>query len=77
MFIDEHAPIEKANTGRQEPEGEFSFALLPTLPSPFLLVSSEPASEEVARSHVKAARVSSLIMGHEEIFKISDVARLN
>lgn len=47
--------------GRQESEGEFSFALLPPLPSPFLLLSSEPASEEVARSQVRAARVSSLI----------------
>lgn len=61
LFIDKHALIEKANVGRQEPEGEFSFALLPPLPSPFLLLSSEPPSEEVARSQVRAARVWSLI----------------
>ena len=61
LFIDKQALIEKANVGRQEPEGEFSFALLPPLPSPFLLLSSEPPSEEVARSQVRATRVWSLI----------------
>ena len=33
----------------------------PPLPSLFLLLSSEPPSEEVARSQVRAARVWSLI----------------
>ena len=77
LFIDKHALIEKANVGRQEPEGEFSFALLPPLPSP---TSFERASER--RSREKSGESSACFepnwfMGHEEIFKILDVARLN